>query len=60
MKSVTIKIGDYDVKTIEDIFEKEPDFKAKDPRDDLIVEILRQIKDNPKIDLGEDETTKSE
>ena len=30
MKSVTIKIGDYDVKTIEDIFDKEPNFKAKD------------------------------
>ena len=49
MKSVTIKIGDYDVKTIESIFEKEPDFKA-----------LRQVKDNPKIDLGDDVLPKSE
>ena len=60
MKSVTIKIGDYDVKTIESIFEKEPDFKASDTRDELIVEILRQVKDNPKIDLGDDVLPKSE
>ena len=60
MKSVTIKLGDYDIKTIEDIFDKEPDFKAQDPRDELIGAILRQVKDNPKIDLGEDEAAKSE
>ena len=60
MKSVTIKIGDYDVKTIEGIFDKEPDFKASYPRDELIVEILRQVKDNPKIDLGDDDLSKSE
>ena len=60
MKSVTIKLGDYDIKTIEDIFDKEPDFKAQDTRDELIVAILRQVKDNPKIDLAEDEAAKSE
>ena len=55
MKTVTIKIGDYDLVQIEKIFENEADFKTRDPRDELIVEILRQVRDNPKVDLGEDE-----
>ena len=55
MKTVTIKIGDYDLVQIEKIFENEADFKPRDPRDELIVEILRQVRDNPKVDLGEDE-----
>ena len=55
MKSVTIKIGDYDVEVLEKIFTNEQDFKPRDPRDELIVEIMRQVKDNPKIDLGSDE-----
>ena len=57
MKSVTIKIGDYDELQINKIFENESDFQPRDPRDELIVEILRQVKDNPKIDLGEEEKT---
>lgn len=55
MKSVTIKIGDYDLLQINKIFENESDFQPRDPRDELLVEILRQVKDNPKIDLGEEE-----
>ena len=35
MKSVTIKIGDYDLLTIEKIFENEKEFAPRDPRDDL-------------------------
>ncbi len=54
MKSVTIKIGDYDVEVLEKIFANEDDFKPRDPRDELIVEIMRQVVDNPKIDLGAD------
>lgn len=57
MKSVTIKIGDYDLIQINKIFENESDFQPRDPRDELLVEILRQVKDNPKIDLGEEEKT---
>jgi|TARA_A100001515_G_scaffold19024_2_gene13962 hypothetical protein len=57
MKSVTIKIGDYDLLQINKIFENESDFQPRDPRDELLVEILRQVKDNPKIDLGEEEKT---
>ncbi len=54
MKSVTIKIGDYDVEVLEKIFTNEQDFKPRDPRDELIVEIMRQVLENPKIDLGPD------
>ena len=57
MKSVTIKVGDYDLLQINKIFENESDFQPRDPRDELLVEILRQDKDNPKIDLGEEEKT---
>jgi|TARA_B100002019_G_scaffold192267_1_gene166293 hypothetical protein len=57
MKSVTIKVGDYDLLQINKIFENESDFQPRDPRDELLVEILRQVKDNPKIDLGEEEKT---
>ncbi len=60
MKSVTIKIGDYDLLTLEKIFENEKEFAARDPRDELLVAIMRQIVDNPKIDLGPDEPAKSE
>ena len=60
MKSVTIKIGDYDLLTIEKIFENEKDFAPRDPRDDLLIAIMRQIVKNPKIDLGPDEPAKSE
>lgn len=54
MKSVTIKIGDYDVEVLKKIFANEEDFKPRDPRDELLVEIMRQVVDNPKIDLGPD------
>jgi len=54
MKSVTIKIGDYDVEVLKKIFANEESFKPRDPRDELLVEIMRQVVDNPKIDLGPD------
>jgi len=53
MKSVTITVGDYDILTIQKIFENEKDFEPRDPRDELIIKVLRQIIDNPKIDLGD-------
>ena len=55
MKSVTITVGDYDLEIIEQIFENEKKFKPSDPRDELMIEIMRQVKDNPKVDLGADE-----
>ena len=55
MKSVTITKGDYDLEVIEQIFEKESNFSPNDPRDELMIEVMRQVKDNPKVDLGTDE-----
>ena len=60
MKSVTITIGDYDLEIIEQIFEKESAFSPQDPRDELMIEVMRQVKDNPKIDLGVDEAAEYE
>ena len=60
MKSVTITVGDYDLEVIDQIFENEKKFEPNDPRDELMIEIMRQVKDNPKIDLGEDEVAEYE
>ena len=60
MKSVTITIGDYDLEIIEQIFEKENSFSPQDPRDELMIEVMRQVKDNPKVDLGADEAAEHE
>ena len=60
MKTVTITVGDYDLEIIEQIFEKESTFAPQDPRDELMIEVMRQIKDNPKVDLAADETAEYE
>ena len=57
MKSVTITIGDYDLEVLDKIFENESKFAPQDPRDELMIELMRQIKDNPKVDLGKDEAS---
>ena len=57
MKSVTITIGDYDLEVIDKIFENESKFAPEDPRDELMIELMRQIKDNPKVNLGDDEAS---
>ncbi len=60
MKSVTVTIGDYDLEVIEQIFENESKFAPNDPRDELMIEVMRQVKDNPKVDLGADEAAEHE
>ena len=60
MKSVTITVGDYDLEVIEQIFDNEKKFEPNDPRDELMIEIMRQVKDNPKVDLGDDEAAEYE
>tara|TARA_Y100000310_G_C20001838_1_gene498878 strand:+ start:155 stop:412 length:258 start_codon:yes stop_codon:yes gene_type:complete len=60
MKSVTITVGDYDLEIIEQLFEAQKNFDPQDPRDELLIEIIRQVKDNPKVDLGADEATEYE
>ena len=60
MKSVTITVGDYDLEVIDQIFDNEKKFEPNDPRDELMIEIMRQVKDNPKVDLGDDEASEYE
>ena len=48
MKNVTIKIGDDDLEVLTDIFKNESDFKPQAKQDRLIVEILKQVLNNPK------------
>jgi len=60
MKSVTITVGDYDLEVIDQIFDNEKKFEPNDPRDELMIEIMRQVKDNPKVDLGDDEADEYE
>ena len=60
MKSVTITIGDYDLEIIEQIFENEKKFEPSDPSDEIMIDVMLQVKDNPKLDLGEDEAAEYE
>jgi hypothetical protein len=53
MKLVTIKIGDEDIKDLKEIFKNESDFKPQVRQDMLIVEILRQVLNNPKTEIVE-------
>jgi hypothetical protein len=54
MKHVTIKIGDEDIKDLKEIFKNESDFKPQVQQDMLIVEILRQVLNNPKTEIVEE------
>jgi hypothetical protein len=51
MKNVTIKIGDNDLEVLTDIFKSEADFKPQSQQDMLIVEILKQVLNNPKSEI---------
>ena len=51
MKNVTIKIGDNDVEVLTDIFKSEGDFKPQSQQDMLIIEILKQVLNNPKNEI---------
>lgn len=54
MNNVTIKISDEDIETLEKIFENEPSFNPMTKEDRLIVEIMRQVLNNPKIVIEEE------
>lgn len=43
MKSVTIQVGDDDIKSLKDIFKNEASFKPQAPQDYLIINILKQV-----------------
>jgi len=51
MKTVTIKIGETDLRDLAEIFKNEAEFKPQAPQDHLIISILRQVLDNPKTEL---------
>jgi len=51
MKHVTIKIGDKDLEVLKDIFKNEADFKPQALQDLLIIEILKQVLNNPKSEI---------
>ena len=51
MKHVTLKIGDTDIQDLKEIFKNESDFKPMTRQDKLIIEILRQVLDNPKVEI---------
>jgi len=51
MKHVIINIGDDDLKDIAEIFKNEADFKPQARQDILIIEILRQVLNNPKTEI---------
>lgn len=53
MNTVTIRIGNEDLQMIDTIFENEADFQPRTKEDKLIVEILKQIKNNPKVEFEE-------
>lgn len=55
MKTVTIRIGDEDLKNLSEIFVHEEQFKPQTKEDRLIVEILRQVLNNPKTEIIEAE-----
>ena len=59
MKKIELLVGDYEYAQIEEIFEKEPDFKPINEKDQIIIQALKQIinKNNLKEeDVGGKET----
>ena len=53
MKNVTIKIGDTDLQDLEKIFSNESSFRPVAKEDFLIIEILRQVLNNPKSEIND-------
>lgn len=53
MKTVTIRIGDSDLEMLGQIFKDEPNFQPQNAQDHLIVEILKQVLNNPKSEIIE-------
>lgn len=54
MKHVTIKIGDKDLEDLSEIFKNEANFQPQAKQDILIIEILRQVLNNPKMNITEE------
>jgi len=54
MNKVTIKVGDDDVKTLQNILKNEENFQPQCKEDYLIFEILKQVDANEKTIVKED------
>lgn len=60
MKKIELLIGDYEYEQIEEIFEKESDFKPVDEKDKIIITALKQIINKNNLveeDVGGKETS---
>jgi hypothetical protein len=60
MKKIELLIGDYEYAQIEEIFEKEQDFKPVDEKDKIIIKSLQQIINKNNIveeNVGGEETS---
>ena len=53
MNTVTIRIGDDDLKVIDEIFKNEADFQPRTHEDKIIIEVMKQVKNNPKVVIEE-------
>ena len=53
MNSVTIRIGDDDLKVIDRIFENESAFDPRTQEDRVLIEVMKQVQNNPKVYIEE-------
>ena len=53
MNTVTIRIGDDDLKLINKICDNEAAFNPQTEEDKVLIEIMRQVKNNPKVEFEE-------
>ncbi len=51
MKTVKIKVGDYDLELLQKIFNNESDFEPRDDRDILLIQLMKQVLENPKENI---------
>jgi hypothetical protein len=53
MNTVTIRIGDDDLKVIDRIFENESAFDPHTQEDRVLIEVMKQVQNNPKVYIEE-------
>jgi hypothetical protein len=53
MNTVTIRIGDDDLKVIDRIFENESAFDPRTHEDRVLIEVMKQVQNNPKVYIEE-------
>jgi hypothetical protein len=53
MNTVTIRIGDDDLKVIDRIFENESAFDPRTQEDRVLIEVMKQVQKNPKVYIEE-------